>query len=90
MAEIDDLSFETDDVVAAQDADDKMFESSNAVVSFVSERFKRAEDADLYDMLLVDKETGVMSVDPRVDNFNRLDFINLLQGLARRTNQTKG
>ena len=45
MAEIDDLSFETDDVVAAQDAEDKIFESSNAVVSFVSERFKRAEDA---------------------------------------------
>jgi hypothetical protein len=45
MAEINDLSFETDDVVAAQDAEDKIFESSNAVVSFVSERFKRAEDA---------------------------------------------
>ena len=46
MAEINDLSFETDDVVAAQDAEDKIFESSNAVVSFVSERFKRAEDAE--------------------------------------------
>ena len=45
MAEINDPSFETDDVVAAQDAEDKIFESSNAVVSFVSERFKRAEDA---------------------------------------------
>ena len=45
MAEIDDLSFETDNVVAAKDAEDKIFESSNAVVSFVSERFKRAEDA---------------------------------------------
>ncbi len=45
MAEIDDLSFETDDVIAAKDAEDKIFESSNAVVSFVSERFKRAEDA---------------------------------------------
>ena len=45
MAEINDLSFETDDVVAATDAEDKIFESSNAVVSFVSERFKRAEDA---------------------------------------------
>jgi len=45
MAEIDDLSFETDNVVAAEDAEDKIFESSNAVVSFVSERFKRAEDA---------------------------------------------
>jgi hypothetical protein len=45
MAEIDDLSFETDNVIAAKDAEDKIFDSSNAVVSFVSERFKRAEDA---------------------------------------------
>ena len=45
MAEIEDLSFETDNVVAAKDAEDKIFDSSNAVVSFVSERFKRAEDA---------------------------------------------
>jgi len=45
MAEIDDLSFETDNVVAAKDAEDKIFDSSNAVVSFVSERFKRAEDS---------------------------------------------
>ena len=45
--------------------------------------------ADLYDLLIVD-EKGVMSVDPRVDNFNRLDFIGLVQGLSRRTNQVKG
>ena len=45
MAEIDDLSFETDNVVAAKDAEDKIFDSSDAVVSFVSERFKRAEDS---------------------------------------------
>ena len=51
---------------------------------------KKGKDADLYDMLLIDKKTGLMSVDPRVDNFSRLDFINLLQGLGRRTNQTKG
>ena len=51
---------------------------------------KEGKDADLYDMLVIDKKTGLMSVDPKVDNFNRLDFINLLQGLSRRTNQTKG
>ena len=45
MAEIEDLSFETDNVVAAEDAEDKIFDSASAVVSFVSERFKRAEDA---------------------------------------------
>ena len=49
----------------------------------------KGEPADLYDMLTIDKD-GVMSVDPRVDNFNRLDFIGLVQGLSRRTNQTKG
>ena len=45
--------------------------------------------ANLYDLLLIDKK-GRMSVDPRVANFNRYDFINLVQGLGRRTNQTKG
>tara|TARA_R100000951_G_scaffold116176_1_gene126893 strand:- start:12486 stop:16859 length:4374 start_codon:yes stop_codon:yes gene_type:complete len=51
---------------------------------------EKGEEADLYDMLVIDKKTGVMSVDSRVDNFNRLDFIGLVQGLSRRTNQTKG
>ena len=50
---------------------------------------EKGELADLYDMLKIDKN-GVMSVDPRVANFNRLDFIGLVQGLSRRTNQTKG
>ena len=45
--------------------------------------------ANLWDLLVVDKK-GKMSVDPRVANFNKSDFINLLQGLSRRTNQTKG
>jgi len=45
--------------------------------------------ANLYDLLVVDSK-GRMSVDPRVANFNRYDFINLIQGLSRRTNQTKG
>ena len=45
MAEVNELAFETDDVVAAKNAKDKIFESSTAVVSFVSERFKRAEDS---------------------------------------------
>ena len=44
MAEVNELAFETDDVVAAKNAKDKIFESSTAVVSFVSERFKRAEE----------------------------------------------
>ena len=50
---------------------------------------ENGEPADLYDMLIVDKK-GKMSIDPRVANFNKSEFITLLQGLSRRTNQTKG
>jgi len=49
MAEIDDLSFETDDVVAAESNEDSLLTSSNNTVEFVTERFKRAEDARLMD-----------------------------------------
>jgi len=45
MAEIDDLSFETDDVVAAEGQEDKLFDSVSNVVTFVNDRYKRAEDA---------------------------------------------
>jgi len=45
MAEIDDLSFETDEVVAAEGEDDALFANVSSVVAFVTERFKRAEDA---------------------------------------------
>ena len=45
MAEIDDLSFETDEVVAAESNEDTLFSSLNGIVSFVSDRFKRAEDS---------------------------------------------
>lgn len=51
---------------------------------------EEGKEADLYDMLLIDEKTGLMSVNPKVANFNRLDFIGLVQGLSRRTNQTKG
>ena len=49
MAEIDDLSFETDEVVAAESSEDSLFSSLNSIVGFVSDRFKRAEDARLGD-----------------------------------------
>ena len=45
MADIDDLSYETDEVVAAEEQDDSLFENVSSVVSFVTERFKKAEDA---------------------------------------------
>ena len=44
MDELDEMMFETDEVVAAEEADDALFAESR-IVSFVSERFKRAEDA---------------------------------------------
>ena len=50
---------------------------------------EQGDPADLWDMLITDK-SGRMAVDPRVANFSKSDFINLTQGLARRTNQTKG
>jgi hypothetical protein len=49
MAEIDDLSFETDDVVAAESSEDSLFTSLSSIVTFVAERFKRAEDSRLGD-----------------------------------------
>ena len=49
MAEIDDLSFETDDVIAAESSEDSLLTSSNSTVDFVTERFKRAEDSRLMD-----------------------------------------
>jgi len=49
---------------------------------------KDGKPANLYDMLIIDKK-GKMSVDPKVANFSRLDFIMKLQGLSRRTNQIK-
>jgi hypothetical protein len=44
MAENDEMMFETDDVVAAEDGKESLFTASS-VVSFVIDRFSRAEDA---------------------------------------------
>ena len=49
MAEIDDLSFETDEVVAAESSEDSIFDSSSNLVGFVVDRFNRAEDARFSD-----------------------------------------
>ena len=45
MAEQDELMFETDEVTAAEGAEDSIFESVSSVVAFVNERFKRSEDS---------------------------------------------
>ena len=50
---------------------------------------KDGKPANLYDMLEVDKK-GFMSVNKEVANFKKSDFIHLLRGLGRRTNQVKG
>jgi hypothetical protein len=44
MAEQEEM-FETDEVVAAEDSEDKIFETKSSVVAFVAERYKRAEDS---------------------------------------------
>ena len=49
MADMDELSFETDEVVAAEKVDDKLLPSKSAVTAFVHDRFKRSEDARLGD-----------------------------------------
>jgi hypothetical protein len=45
MAENDELNFDTDEVVAAEDSDDSIFASKSSLLTFVGERFKRSEDA---------------------------------------------
>ena len=44
MAEQEEM-FETDEVVAAEDSNDSIFDQKSSVVGFVQERYKRAEDA---------------------------------------------
>lgn len=44
MAEQEEM-FETDDVVAAEDSTDSIFEQKSSVIAFIQERYKRAEDA---------------------------------------------
>ena len=44
MAEQEEM-FETDEVVAAEDATDSIFSEKSSVIGFVQERYKRAEDA---------------------------------------------
>jgi hypothetical protein len=48
MAEQEEM-FETDEIVAAEDSDDSIFENQAGVVGFVQDRYKRAEDARFAD-----------------------------------------
>ena len=48
MAEQEEM-FETDEVVAAKDSVDSIFEEKSSVVAFVEERYKRSEDSRMND-----------------------------------------
>ena len=48
MAEQEEM-FETDEIVAAEDSEDSIFENQAGVVGFVQDRYKRAEDARFAD-----------------------------------------
>tara|TARA_R100001594_G_scaffold61987_2_gene96264 strand:- start:549 stop:5072 length:4524 start_codon:yes stop_codon:yes gene_type:complete len=52
---------------------------------------RNGKNANLYDLLLID-DKGRMYLDPELseNSFSRSDFIHLLRGLGRRTNQIKG
>lgn len=45
MADMNEAPFETDEMIAAESADDKIITSSGSIVAFVEERFTRSEDA---------------------------------------------
>lgn len=45
MAENDELNFDTDEVIAAEDVDDSIFSDKGNLITFVGERFRRSEDA---------------------------------------------
>ena len=45
MAENEELNFDTDEVVAAEDMGDKIFAQKSSLITFVHDRFKRSEDS---------------------------------------------
>lgn len=49
---------------------------------------KHGKPANLWDVLV--ESNGVLTVDPRVANFKKIDFINKLTGMIRKANQLKG
>ena len=49
---------------------------------------EKGEDANLYDVYKKD-EDGKWKIDPRVANFKPMQFINLVSGMYKRTNQIK-
>ena len=49
MADMDEMNFDTDEVVAATKEDDSIFESKSSIVAFVEERFDRSETARFAD-----------------------------------------
>jgi hypothetical protein len=50
---------------------------------------ENGEDANLWDVFIQDKKTGIFGIDPRVANFNRAAFMGKISGINKRTNQVK-
>jgi hypothetical protein len=50
---------------------------------------EKGEDANLYDLYTKDEKTGKWSLDPRVANFKKIQFANLVSGVYKKTNQIK-
>jgi len=50
---------------------------------------EKGEDANLYDLYIQDEKTGKWGLDPRVANFKDINFINMVSGLYKKTNQIK-
>lgn len=50
---------------------------------------KDGKDANLWDVFILDEKTGRYGVDPKVANFNRMNFIHKISGLTKKTNQVK-
>jgi len=47
------------------------------------------KDANLYDVYIKDEATGKWKLDPKVANFKKIQFINLVSGVYKKTNQIK-
>lgn len=50
---------------------------------------EKGEDANLYDVYIKDEKTGKWGIDPRVANFKKIQFINKVSGMYKKTNQIK-
>jgi hypothetical protein len=50
---------------------------------------EQGEDANLWDVFIKNEATGLFEIDPRVANVKKIEVINRLSGLTKKTNQIK-